>query len=729
MIYQIIFLMSNQVLVAISRLGFAIRFISVSFLFIVPGQSTLASNRISVSSSPQKNVLDDDQESNKFVFQQTKSNYLDTFSTLSSIDRAYKSTTSFIDSEYQSFELVDKSIQNSQQDLLLDLDLVSDTQYWENNNLFVAEGNVQLSINGRKLKADRIEIDKLNKTIQANGNVSFDSGSNYFSAKSFKYDLKNNFGELEDVYGVIDIDLIPEELNLLGKLKSPESASFNQEKTKTEDVQWEESLTIEGGFDSKMKILEKDEDQIKKTSKWRLKASKILIKENGWEAQKASFTSDPYNPAQVTIIAYKVELKEDKKNKEDSLLKSEKSFLLIENTIKIPLGNRRLRVSKKEVENRWEVGIDGKDRDGLYVGRNLFPIKINDYYNLLLQPQYLIQRSLLGKTKSYPQYQESTNSPKVSTTTSTEDYFGLEAKLKGKTFNWDSEIEANITTFNRRRFADGSRYLASLKRSFDFGKIQNLETNIFASYRFNVDNGSMGSSDIYTSYGANVTKNGSWNLGNSKYNYFWNIGAGSYKAEEKNSRDLISSWRGSANSGLSIRTTLRQFVSDKVDQEIISPYSPKILKPGLFLNSNFESSFYLYKDNENQTSLTFAVGPELQIGNLSKKYFDYTKIAVTPSLTIKGGDSPFKFDNASDLMTLKIDFTQQLIGPLLVKHIHEYNIDPSSDYYGNSLTSKLSLMWQRRAYEFGLFYDFENQSGGISFALNRFSFSGNPDPF
>ena len=34
--------------------------------------------------------------------------------------------------------------------------------------------------------------------------------------------------------------------------------------------------------------------------------------------------------------------------------------------------------------------------------------------------------------------------------------------------------------------------------------------------------------------------------------------------------------------------------------------------------------------------------------------------------------------------------------------------DSESEYYGKAITSKLSVMLQRRAYQIGLFYDFKN---------------------
>ena len=65
----------------------------------------------------------------------------------------------------------------------------------------------------------------------------------------------------------------------------------------------------------------------------------------------------------------------------------------------------------------------------------------------------------------------------------------------------------------------------------------------------------------------------------------------------------------------------------------------------------------------------------------------------------------------------------------MLRSVQEFNIDGSSENYGKSVTSKLSIMWQRRAYEFGLFYDFKNDSGGLSFRLNGFNYNGLPDSF
>ena len=100
-----------------------------------------------------------------------------------------------------------------------------------------------------------------------------------------------------------------------------------------------------------------------------------------------------------------------------------------------------------------------------------------------------------------------------------------------------------------------------------------------------------------------------------------------------------------------------------------------------------------------------------------------------PNFIIRKGNSPFEFDNISDLKTLKTDLSQHILGPILIKTMNEWNIDSSSDNYGKSISSKAAIMLQRRAYQFGVFYDIENQSGGLSFSLNGFDFKGTPTPF
>ena len=95
----------------------------------------------------------------------------------------------------------------------------------------------------------------------------------------------------------------------------------------------------------------------------------------------------------------------------------------------------------------------------------------------------------------------------------------------------------------------------------------------------------------------------------------------------------------------------------------------------------------------------------------------------------KRGSSPFTFDQAIDLGTLGIGLTQQIYGPLLIDAGFEYNIDPASNYYGDIINSNVELRLQRRAYDFGIYFNPYKKIGGFRVRLNDFSFKGTGLPF
>ena len=116
----------------------------------------------------------------------------------------------------------------------------------------------------------------------------------------------------------------------------------------------------------------------------------------------------------------------------------------------------------------------------------------------------------------------------------------------------------------------------------------------------------------------------------------------------------------------------------------------------------------------------FGAGPEFILGDLQKKYFDYTRISLLPFYKIKSGDSVFKFDQIADQFTLDIAFDKQLFGPLILKSNARLNLDSDSKDYGDFINSKISLNWKKRSYEFGIFYQPHNEAGGINFTIFGF---------
>ena len=108
------------------------------------------------------------------------------------------------------------------------------------------------------------------------------------------------------------------------------------------------------------------------------------------------------------------------------------------------------------------------------------------------------------------------------------------------------------------------------------------------------------------------------------------------------------------------------------------------------------------------------------MGDFKNKIFDYTRLSVLPFYKIDSGESVFKFDNNYDKFTLNIALDQQLYGPIILKSIGKLNLTNDSDHYGEFIDSKISVIWKKRSYEFGIFYQPQNQAGGISFQLFGF---------
>ena len=67
---------------------------------------------------------------------------------------------------------------------------------------------------GGRLQADRIEVDPATRTLFASGSVRFQRGQQFFQASRLRYGLLEGIGEMEDVYGVLDLDGSAQDLNL-----------------------------------------------------------------------------------------------------------------------------------------------------------------------------------------------------------------------------------------------------------------------------------------------------------------------------------------------------------------------------------------------------------------------------------------------------------------------------------------------------------------------------------
>ena len=611
---------------------------------------------------------------------------------LSSTSTISNDNTSYVNLLNKNFDAFLVAKAEKQQDLILESNKQS-----EINNVIYAEGNVIVSYRGKLLKADNLIYDKLNKKISARGNVKLISGDQIFKASKLEYSFISEKGYLLDVKGSINTNKLIDDL----------SSNFS----------FSDSKKIASLFGLKKKeVLHTPE----KVENWLFLTDKMTIEGEKWKSKKAIFSNDLLELKQVKFAINSLEVipYDDKLR-----FKSSINYLIFEEKVSIPfyLGDRTINKSGNffDFESRWNLGYEKLDKDGYFIGRKFNSIAISDDYFLDLEPQYLIQRSIQGYTKSFVKKDASITSEKIKRNTSFEDYFALKSQIQGKISDWDLAIEKNLNSFNLDSFSDAFRLKANLSKEINFLNSK-WKKSFYGVYRDRVWNGSLGEAEIYTGFGSKLKKENTWSVNGIEKTESLSLGLGQFTAEALNTNNLITKYKG--NFFYKFDQKFPIYIKEPKNKsiDISYRYNPEKITKGLNLKTRLEASYSFYENGNHQEYLALGAGPELILGNYKKKTFDYTRVSLLPFYKIKNGESVFKFDQNYDNLTIDIAFDQQLFGPVIIKSKGTLNLTSSSSDYGEFINSLISLNWRKRTYEIGVFYQPHNQAGGINFSLFGF---------
>jgi hypothetical protein len=463
-------------------------------------------------------------------------------------------------------------------------------------------------------------------------------------------------------------------------------------------------------------------------SRWRMQANRITVTPDGWRADRAAFSNDPYTPAQAWMDAEGVVAKLEPNG--DLVIQSSRNQLILEDRLPIPIQRNQRFEKKKKVENAWVLSSDGEDRDGAYIGYNAKPINVGKNGTLRLQPQFMVRRALDGTTDSYILPGQSAGDPASSQPTRIGDLFGLLARLESTALGFKVDATADISTFDPSNFANGTRSWGNVSRELRLPWIGSTTARGFAAYRYRVWNGSLGEQDVYSAVGVSLEQAQSLpNWGRLSNQLYWRAGIGNFQADEFQSTNLAELWRGSFFASLNSQLPLWTGKPVTPVTDSSSRYTPTPIVPGLTLNTNTTVSLAYFGDGSRQNLISFSGGPTLTLGRLQRNVLDYTQFTITGGGTLREGASPFSFDRAVDLATVGIGLTQQIVGPLLLSGGIGLNVDASSEFFGDTVDSYVELRWQRRAYELAVYYSPYQQLGGIRVKLNDFNFRGTGVPF
>ncbi len=606
--------------------------------------------------------------------------------------KSFNENYSYVNLLWKNFDSLLVAKAEKKQELIIQADKQS-----EINDVIYAEGNVSVAYRGKMLKADTLIYDKLNKKISAKGNISLELGDQYFKVEQLEYSFISEKGYLLDVEGFINTNKLIDDL----------SSNF--------------SILDSDKIDNLLQSKKKEVlNTPSKVENWLFFTDKISIDGQKWESKKAIFSNDLLESKQVklAINSLKVISEGDKLR-----FKSSINYLIFEEKVSIPfwLGDRTLTNSGEffDFKNRWNLGYENLDKDGYFIGRKFNSIDIKDDFVLDLEPQFLIQRSLKGYTKSFVEKDESITSERVKRNSSFEDYFALKSKIKGPIKNWDLEIVKNLNSLDFDKFSDAFRFKTELSKEIDL--LDSIwEKSFYGIYRERVWNGSLGEAEIYSGFGSKLKKENNWIVDGIKKSEFLSLGFAKIKAEGLNTKNLVTNLKGNLFYSLDQKFPISIVEPKKKSVDISYNYIPEPITKGLSLNTKLELSYSLYENGDHQEYLGLGAGPEYIMGNFKNKTFDYTRISLLPFYKFNGGESVFKFDQNYDNFTLDISFDQQLYGPIILKSFGILNLTNDSNDYGEFIDSKISLNWKKRSYEFGIFYQPHNQAGGISFSLYGF---------
>ena len=578
----------------------------------------------------------------------------------------------------------------NQQELIIQSDKQS-----EINDVIYAEGNVSVFFKGKLLKADKLTYDKLNKKITARGNISLTLGDQLFRVSQLEYDFISEKGFLLDVKGNINTNTLIDDL----------SSNF--------------SLSDSEKLESLLALNKKEFiNTPNKVQNWLFFTDEMTIEGDKWKSKRSIFSNDLLESKQVKLAINSLEVFPiDEKLR----FKSSLNYLILDEKVSIPFwfGSRDFNFNQLQSTNRWNFGYENLDKDGYFIGRKFNSIDLSDNFILDLEPQFLIQRSLKGYTKSFVNKGESITSDKVKRTVSFEDYFALKSQIKGRINTWDLEIDKDLNSLDLNKFSDAFRLNSSLNKEINFLNAK-WDKSLYGIYRERVWNGSLGEAEIYSGYGSKLQKENTWSVNGIKKKELISLGLANITAEALNSKNLVTNLKGNFFYSLDQKFPIITQEPENKSIDISYRYIPKPITKGLSLQTRLEASYSFYENGAHQEYLGLGMGPELILGNFKNKYFDYTRIGLAPFYKFDSGESVFKFDNNYEKFTLNIAFDQQLFGPVILKSFGTLDLSNDSDDYGEFIDSKISLNWKKRSYEFGIFYQPHNQVGGISFELFGF---------
>ena len=612
------------------------------------------------------------------------------------------------------------------------IDLKADRQAFDRRRqIMVAEGNAFLRFNGGAIVADRIQYNVATKFVRAEGNVKFRRGQQRINGDYLEYNLLQEQGIVEPATGQIfnaestqDLDFGATPSQGLPAddpaLLFPENPPLVQPRLVGETLITTGFGTSFGATDTtngnpeNVVAVPLEISNFRQTgtiNHWRYQAERVDLLPDGWVADRAILSNDPFDPSQFRLRTNNLEYREI--TPLVSEIRADQPRYIFDNGLVLPTFRDRVLIDRRAQDaGLFSIGYEGNDRGGLFIERTFEPIS-RDNLRIALTPQFLLQKTLLNSaTDADPE-------DPIPVLSSFALKGSLWAQIRSGTTVTGNFVATDLGAIGTEQFEQTFRGNLRLQQALPLRHILALE----ASYRDQLFNGSLGYQTIHSSLGA-VLYSPTFMLGNSGVTLRYQGGLQFITADTDRS-DLLKPVRSNnrvdltryqASVSLGRGFTLWQGEPLPATPTLGLRYTPVPITPNISLNTGLTGIFSGYSNGDTQESLTGSVGITGTFGHHSRRWFDFTQLNATYSRAIQAGESPFLFDRIADSQAIGVGIRQQIYGPIVVGFQTGVNLDT-----GEEFSRDYSLEYQRRAFNVALRYNPEREIGSLTFRLYDFA--------
>lgn len=593
-------------------------------------------------------------------------------------------------------------------------------EFDEREQVFRADGNVEIRFRQAVLTADRVRVNIPNRVVVAEGNGVLTRGDQVLRGERFDYNFGLNQGTILNARGELllpntERDFSPEPATTFGaNIGQPVTQRVSSVQPLQNVVGTPGGLSF--GFGNRTA-------QQTGINRLRFEADQAEFDGAGLVAQNVRITNDPFSPPELELRSSRVTY--SRLSPTTAEIRARNPRLVFDQGFSLPLlVNRIVLDNRRRNSGLLNFGFDERDRDGFYIERS-FDIYSSPFLYFSLTPQILVQRAF-----------DQGNFPDP-------DQFGLVANAD---FNFTPTTRAQaVASFSSLDFEEiGDNLRASLRAS---QLVANHTITAEYSYRNRLFNGSLGFQDIQSSIGL-VVASPRYVLGDSLINLNYQgsiqyVNAQTDQQElfplDRNDRDLTCidpddrEFTGNGCADLTryqAAVTLSRFFFLWIGTALPATpteglrYSPYPLSPYIGVNLDARGVVSAYSNGDTQSSLRGGVTLLGQFGRFSRPFLDYTAFSIGYANTIRQGESPYLFDRISDDQTISASLTQQIYGPLRFGVQVSYNLES-----GDEIDTVYSLEYSRRTYSISANYSTGRQSATLTFQLNDFNWTGDPGPF